>query len=217
MKQLVFLASFLIIGLVACKKDRITANGNVISEQRDLRNFNGLSASGSTPVKIYYGNEFSVLVKGSSNLIPYFKTKVVNQTLQLGFENASVRRDDIEVEVTLPIVEKIEISGSSNVSIYDSFPTLQNLIVKLSGSGKVEALKPIATEQALITISGSGNVDLKQLSALRAEVTISGSGNAELQVQNQLKATISGSGKVYYRGNPSIQQDVSGSGRLIKF
>ncbi|WP_461789530.1 head GIN domain-containing protein [Pedobacter sp.] len=217
MKQFLFIGLLLVVGLSACKKDRITANGNIITEHRDLGAFNGIRSSGSTPVKVFYGDEFKVLVKGSSNLIPYFETRVVGTTLYLGFENINISRDDIEVEVTLPAIQKIELSGSGDVNIINTFPVLQNLAVRLSGSGKVEALSSMAVVQAHITISGSGNVNLEPLSALEADLTISGSGNAKLQVQQQLKATISGSGKVYYRGNPSLQQEISGSGKVIKF
>lgn len=214
--------SIIILGLVAiinfsaCKKDRLTANGNIISETRDIAQFTGVSSSGATPVKITYGTNFKVVVKGSSNLVPQFTTRVVNNILYLSFEHVNVHRDDIEVELTMPSIRRVSVSGSGEIDIKGSFPAQQSLHVSLSGSAEVEVENPIQVEQVNVEISGSGEVDLEEVGAKQAEANVSGSGSVKFQVSDNLKAKISGSGKVYYKGNPTIQQDISGSGKLIK-
>ncbi|WP_199118394.1 head GIN domain-containing protein [Pedobacter sp. ASV28] len=205
------------LGFSACKKAHLTANGNVVSEIRDVGQFTGLSSSGSTPVYVNYGSEYRVVVKGSSNIVPYFTTRVVDRKLQLIFEQVSVHRDDIQVMITMPTIKDIALSGSGKVEIRGGFPLLPTLNVSVSGSGDVEMQSEAEADEVGIDLSGSGKVDLEKLLIKHAKVDISGSGNTRLQVQDRLKASISGSGKVYYRGNPIVQQDISGSGRIIKF
>ncbi|MDQ8003611.1 MAG: head GIN domain-containing protein [Pedobacter sp.] len=213
---IIILGLIAIINFSACKKDRLTGNGNIISETRDIAQFTGVNSSGATDVKITYGTTFKVVVKGSSNLIPYFKTRVTNNVLYLGYENANVKDDDIEVEITMPSITKIDVSGSGEIDIKGSFPAQQSLSVAISGSAEVEVESPMLVEQVKVEISGSGEADLEEVGAKQAEANVSGSGSVKFQVSDNLKAKISGSGKVYYKGNPTIQQDISGSGKLIK-
>lgn len=213
----IVLGLIIIINLSACKKDRLTANGNITSETRNLVQFTGLSSSGATPVEIKYGTEYSIVIKGSSNIVPHYITRVVNNILYIGFENANVHRDDIEVVLTMPMVKKIELSGSTKAAIKGTFPEVANFEVSISGSGNVKLENPMRAENVEMEISGSGEVDFEKMNAKKTEVDISGSGIVKIQVEDRLKAKISGSGKVYYSGNPAIQQDISGTGKLIKF
>jgi len=211
------LGLIVIINFSACKKDRLTANGNIISETRGLGQFTGVSSSGATPVEIKYGTEYSIEIKGSSNIVPHYITRVVNNILYIGFENANVHRDDIEVVLTMPMIRKIELSGSTKAAIKGPFPDVANFEVSISGSGNVKLENSMQAENVDVEISGSGEVDFEKMSTKKVEVDISGSGNVRIQVEDRLKAKISGSGKVYYRGNPVVQQDISGSGKVIKF
>lgn len=213
----------MVLGLVvvicfsACKKDRLTGNGNLISETRNLGQFTGISSSGATPIEVKYGIEFSVVVKGSSNIVPHYTTRIVNNVLHIGFERVNVSRDDVEVILTMPTLSKIDLSGSTEVEIEGGFPAIANLNVSISGSGKVEADNAMQIDNVKVDISGSGVVAFEAVTSKTADADISGSGSLRLQVQDRIKAKISGSGKVYYKGNPIIQQDISGSGKLIKF
>lgn len=212
----IILSLVAIVNFSACKKERLTANGNIISETRNLGQFNGVSSSGATPVEIRYGTEYSIVIKGSSNIVPHYNTRIVNSLLHIGFENVNVRRDDIEVILTMPMVKKISLSGSTEVEIKGNFPSVTNFDVYISGSGEVEIENEMQAKNVNVEISGSGEVDFEKMTTKNAEANISGSGIMKIQVQDRLKAKISGSGKVYYRGNPTVQQDISGSGKLIK-
>lgn len=211
------LSLVLLVGLLSCKKDRFTANGNVVAETREVGQFSGISSTGSTSVKVIYGTTFKVVVKGSSNLVPQFATRVVNDILYLSFEDINVRNDDIEVVLTMPTIAKIVVSGDSEIDLKGNFPELPTLDISLSGSAEVEAENLMQIAQVNVEISGAAEVDFEDVLVKRAETNISGSGEVKFQVQDNLKAKISGSGKVYYKGNPTIQQDISGSGKLIKF
>lgn len=205
------------IFLSSCKKDFLSANGNMTTETRNPGIFTKLHTSGSTPVHVVYGNEYKVEVRGSTNLIPYFKTSVSNGKLEVGYERASVRQDDVEVMVTMPTIALISLSGSSKVDLNGNFPQIDFLDVDISGSAEVMMKSNAAANQVAVAISGSGLVNLEKLLAKNAEVEISGSGDARIAVQDRLKASMSGSGNVYYTGSPLVDSRSSGSGKLIKF
>jgi len=215
MKTLILFALSSLL-LISCSKDRLTASGDKTTETRELRDFSGVKSSGANDVHITYGEEFKVTLKGSDNLVPYFKTEVVGNTLHLGYERVNVRRDDIEVFVTLPEIQYVSVSGSGSVDIYGSFPEVEFFDVAISGSGEVEIEDPFEANESVIKISGSGEADLERLTANHAEINISGSGDAKLRVAETLKARISGSGKIYYKGNPQVDSHISGSGKVIK-
>jgi hypothetical protein len=214
MRLLLFICiSILFIG---CSKDKLTASGDKMTETRYPGEFTGVNTSGSSPVKIIYGAEYKVELKGSNNLIPRFKTNLINGTLYIGYENASVQHDDIEVYVTLPLIRKVVLSGSGKISIEGTFLSVNELKLSISGSGDILVKDPFDSDESLVNISGSGKADLLKVNSKKAEVDISGSGNASLQVQDKLEANISGSGKIYYIGSPDVDADISGSGKVIK-
>ena len=213
----IFTVATIFLLFISCKKDRLTANGDMKTETRTPGTFTGIRGSGANAIHISYGSEYKVELKGSSNLIPYFKTNVVNNKLVLDYGNASVWCDDLEVFVTLPMLKSINLSGSSKVEVKGSFPLVNFFSVDISGSGEVKVADLMATEELDVTISGSGNVDVQKMASKRADASISGSGDVRLKVEELLNATISGSGKVYYTGSPVVESRISGSGKLIKF
>lgn len=80
------------MSLFSCSKERVSGNGSTITETRTVSNFTAITASGSTNVYINQGTAFKVEVKGYSNLLPYYETKLVNNTLQLGYkQNVNVK------------------------------------------------------------------------------------------------------------------------------
>lgn len=216
MKKLLLLATISLV-FISCKKESLTANGNMTTETRTLAAFTSLHNSGSTAVHVNYGNEYKVELRGSSNLIPYFKTTVSNGMLEVGYERVSVNHDDIEVIVTMPTLGHISLSGSSKVDINGVFPVFDFLKIDISGSGGVWMKTPNTANNVAIDISGSGIADLEKLTSKNAEASISGSGDTRIVVQERLKASISGSGQVYYSGNPIVDARISGSGKVIKF
>ncbi|RZK38395.1 MAG: DUF2807 domain-containing protein [Pedobacter sp.] len=212
---LLFIISIFIFS--SCSKERLTANGDTITETRTPGQFNELRTSGSSRVHIAYGNEYKVILKGSSNLLPYFKTTVNDGKLDLTYKNANVTLDDIEVFVTMPRIEEASLSGSGSIDIQSGFTNIDELDLAISGSGDISVNHELRIDELDIEISGSGKVFFSKAIARKAEIHISGSGDAHLQVTNHLKARISGSGQVYYKGDPQLDTQISGSGKLIKF
>jgi len=104
---------------------------------------------------------------------------------------------------------ELAISGSGD---FDLETESNEVDVRVSGLGNFELAGE--TKFLDILISGSGNIDAFDLETEEAEITISGSGNAFVDVEDYLNVMISGSGSVFYRGTPEIDSHITGSGTV---
>ena len=107
-----------------------------------------------------------------------------------------------------------DLSGSASVNA--GYPIVVNrLETNISGSGEVFVSGDAAT--CVLKISGSGKMIAPNLNAKHFDCKISGSGGVDIHVTEHIDCEISGSGSLIYSGNPStVNQSVSGSGKLIK-
>ncbi len=103
------------------------------------------------------------------------------------------------------------VDGSGNIE--GSGVDADTLTVKISGSGKIMVDGGEAARQT-VTIAGSGTYQAEELDSQEAEVQIPGSGSATLTATEDLTAHISGSGDIRYIGEPTVNQTVTGSGRV---
>ncbi|WP_423148328.1 head GIN domain-containing protein [Rubrolithibacter danxiaensis] len=215
--RIITLIAFVSMFCFSCSKEVLTGNGNRQTETRKPGSFTAVRNSGSNPVHIQHGEEYKVEIKGSSNLIPAFKSEVSNNTLHLGFERVNVRDNDIEVFITMPKVKEVSLSGSGKLDIAGAFPDQEIFRLRISGSADVTVEDRFNSEEVRADISGSGNANLEKINAQHAEVNISGSGDVRITSEETLKARISGSGKVFYTGNATVNSSISGSGKVIHF
>lgn len=117
----------------------------------------------------------------------------------------------LRVEVTLPAVSILQISGAGNATYRDV--DLDGLEVDVSGAGNIEVTGRVDRFEA--NVSGSGNVDAQQLVAKRARMRVSGAGNVDATATEDVVARVSGVGHINISGQPqSRDTDVSGIGKI---
>lgn len=214
MKRLLFTASIICLILSSCSKDRLRANGDITTETRSPGAFSGVETSGSKHIHISYGQEYKAELRGSSNLIPAYRTKVVNGMLTLYYERVNVLDDDLEVYITMPEIDRIHLSGSGKITARGNFRPTSSFTARISGSGDVEVRDQFVAESIYVSLSGSGSAELLQIDSKHSDISISGSGNVRTSASESLRAKISGSGVVMYKGNASVSSDISGSGKI---
>jgi|GEM_PF-650078 len=201
--------------LSSCNGERLVANNNVISETRDLSGFEQVEAGGANNVHVVYGENFKVELRGSSNLVQAYETKIDNKTLTLRYnDDVNVDDDDVEVFVTLPMLNGVTLSGSGDMDIRGRFPEAKEFVVNINGSGDINVSESFSCVSLEVDISGSGKAELSNLQTVRSDVTISGSGDTYVHAEEQLDVRINGSGTVYYKGSPRVKSDINGSGQV---
>jgi len=212
---------------------KIEGNGDPVSENRTLTNFDKVYSSGSFLVNITPGDRYDVVVKAESNLLPYISTNVSRGALDIDVKGVHILDPSIpiEIEVVAPSLSAIRQSGSGEINA-GSFKAVHFEILE-SGSGKVRSTVHSGTigvtvsgsglvilegdaSQADLIISGSGEISADDLLLTDCKADISGSGKMYINITRLLNANISGSGFIYYFGNPQLYVNISGSGRVIK-
>lgn len=218
--------------LSACGMRVIKGSGDLISETRQVSNFDSIELSGVGEVIITQDGSETLKIETDDNVMKYVKVEVEGKTLKLGFEPGTniIDPSRLVFYVTVDDLGSVDVSGSGNVEA-DKLET-DTLDVNVSGSGDV-LIDSLSASKANVDISGSGKVYLTgevgsqtvaisgsgkylagEICTKSIRVSVSGSGNATVCATETLNADISGSGTINYYGQPSINSSISGSGKL---
>ena len=105
---------------------------------------------------------------------------------------------------------EMQIAGSGDIRIPDLTADKLEVDVAGSGSAKIDGGR---VNEAEVSIAGSGDCNLAcEIDTLEAD--IAGSGDVTAKVRNRLEYSIIGSGNIYYYGNPVLEGNKVGSGKL---
>jgi len=224
----------LITILVLAGTQLLVAQGSL---KRDVSAFTEISLRISVKVHLKQGNTQSVEVKGKEATLDKLITEVSDRKLVIRYPNdawfSKWSPGPVDVYVTMPQIDGLTVSGSGSI-ISDGEIASRILDVNLSGSGDVK-LTELKVEKLSATISGSGNINLtgKQnaaefkavisgsgnikatgFPAENVDVKIVGAGNSWVNAVKVLYVRIAGSGNVTYKGNPSVDSSIAGSGKV---
>ena len=103
-----------------------------------------------------------------------------------------------------------EIRGSGDIVLTTSANEISS---KLLGSGDLKVAGDAVVHH--INVDAAGSVAGFELETGETHINIAGSGNCEVNVADQLGVKIVGAGSVYYKGNPSVNVNITGSGKLV--
>ena len=215
MKTLLITLAVIIIIIFLIKnnltKNNIQGSGNIISESRELNNFTSIILLGSIDVNIKTSESNNCVVVADDNLIPYIKTEVVNNKLNISLNESYSSEEKLVVNINTPNYDEVSLTGSGNINILD-FKN-NNLSLNISGSGNITGNGEVET--LVVKINGSGNLMSKEIKSKSATITINGSGDAEVFASDSISAKINGSGNIEYFGNPEIVDSIiNGSGDI---
>ncbi|HMQ49906.1 MAG TPA: head GIN domain-containing protein, partial [Saprospiraceae bacterium] len=209
----------------------ISGEGETISQQLDVSDFDGIELDLAAKVVLRQGNEFEVIAEGKENVIDRLDLDVRNGIWEIDTDRCIRSLNGLTIYITMPEVKVLRIAGSGEIYGENTLIT-GDLELDISGSGDMDLVVESDDIQADISgsgklilsgladevdydISGSGDIRAFGLECNRADVSISGSGDVEVFVLEFLKVRISGSGDVFYKGNPSLDISISGSGDVI--
>jgi len=229
---LVLLLLAAILTVTACNARIIKGSGDLITETRQVSNFDRITLSGLGEVIVTQGGSESLSIETDDNVMEHIKAEVKGGTLTLGFEDgfnlispsrltfyvgvddltglAISGSGDIESDMLETNRLDLSVSGSGDVLIKDL--TASEVKAEISGSGEIDLAGDVATQD--VTISGAGKYLTGDVCSESVKVSVSGSGNATVCATETLDANLSGSGSVNYYGSPSINTSSSGSGEI---
>jgi hypothetical protein len=216
-------------------KRTIKGDGNILTAERNLSDFDEVSCAGSYEVAISQGSPSSVKIEADENILPFIVTDVDGDELKIH------SKDDVNLSPTkkiklIIVTDKLEgfsLSGSGSVTGGNKFTGGDRLDLDISGSGNMHfdvntpSIKSSIsgtgdiylsgeTRNSKINIAGSGDYHAENLKSEMVKVEIAGSGNAYLFADSTLDIDIAGVGNVNYKGGASVTQSIAGSGKIKK-
>ncbi|WP_318312488.1 head GIN domain-containing protein [Flagellimonas crocea] len=240
MKKLMTLT--LALGMVAITHaqwgKKIKGNGDVVTIERSVGDYDQVAMSGWFDVELVSGNEGEITLKGESNLLEYITTEVKNGKLEIKVEKGVNLRPsnwNSGIYVTVPVesINGASLSGSGDLVgkttiRTDRFSTAMSgsgditltveadeLDAALSGSGDINLSGRVT--DFTVSVSGSGDIKAYELEADFVKATVSGSADIKVTANQAIDARVSGSGDIHYRGNPKkINSKSSGSGDITR-
>lgn len=225
-----------LITLVSCENSYwncLRGNGSIEKETRELQEYSAVISEGEYDVFYVPDSSYYVILESDQNLLPYIRTRISGSTLIVDNGTRKCLRSEypIRIYVHLPQIRSMTLTGSGLISaeaVYSDELSLsiegsgkidvsgidvQNLSVLITGSGDVKLYGE--ADAADYTITGSGNIDAKNVLTDICLAEISGSGSIYCNAVSKLEAIISGSGSIYYLGSPSVSTLISGSGLVF--
>lgn len=188
------------VNLIQGPVQQVTAIGNEnILDDLETKVINGVWLIQLDDDKCYKYDDLLITIT-----VPYLDEALLSGSGNIDIEDFSDLSDltlrilgsgniDLQ-EVTGTTKLTVGIHGSGNITGHDIFPDLETLALEITGSGNYRGY-PIQTNDATVSITGSGN--------------------AHVYAWDNLAVFISGSGNVFYKGNPSVSTTITGSGAVI--
>jgi hypothetical protein len=217
------------------------STNDVRTETREVSDFDRVALAGFGDMVIRKGEEESLTIEASPEILGRIKTEVkdgkltirfsqnwldwIGEVLSAGFAGMRVRYD-----LTVKELTALAITGAGRVQVANietdhlalelrgagqlSIESLdaERLEIDLSGAGQIK-VEGRVTEQT-VNITGAGGYDAPNLESQRAKATLTGLGGATVWVVEDLEVTIRSVGSVSYYGAPKVSKRITGIGSL---
>ena len=191
----------------------VQGSGTAKTETRNLSGFTKIDAGGAINVEVVVQKDFSVTVEADDNLLTNIKTETSGDTLKIYSEDRISPKTRINVKVSMPKIEGLDVSGASSGNV--AGVNADSLELKASGASKIKI--DGAAKELNADASGASTIDAENLKVGDADVEASGASNAIVAATNDLKVDASGASKITYIGEPkNIKQNSSGASSVTK-
>ena len=214
------------------KLDSYVGSGNIITEERSVRNFNKISVSDGINLFIEQGSSRTLTIEAEDNLIPRIGTRIIFGKLMIGFKGFSFVIDStkpINVYVEVGELNDIELSGGASISCDDLKTdaleiditgesngdlTIQctNLVIDATG-GSVIDIEGLVDRQE-IELNSWSEYNAADLISRECFAEVNSGASADINVSERLVVEIHSNGILNYTGSPDITQEISSGGSL---
>lgn len=227
------------LAFTSCRRPTVRGNNELKTEERQLTgSFAKIEISGPVDANIQTSTTSvnTLQFTGSSNLLPYIKTKIENNILKIYIDKDVRLFSDKNVlaNIALPYLSALSLAGSNTVHIGGNVTgdklsldiagsgdievaalNTKDLEVTIAGEGELKVLSGTVTN-AKYNIAGAGELNNYELHTLNTTIEIAGSAEAEISATEKLDISVGGAGTVSYKGNPVVTKEIAGSGTITK-
>lgn len=217
--------------LSSCRVFCTEGEGSIQTEIRTLEEFKIIALDFPAEVTVVKGDAANAEIETYGNLLGKINTRVSGKKLKLSSSGCISADKKIKIKITLPELEGLQINGSGNIHVPDTF-TVDKINLEINGSGDIEASliaakveseihgsgNVILTGSANINnveIMGSGEIRAENLPCNESNIEVNGSGDVYVYAIKNLDVELNGSGTVHYKGKPQVNSKVNGSGKVV--
>jgi hypothetical protein len=212
--------------------ESIYGNGNVISEERSIDDFDGLKVSSGIDVLIKQGSEVSLTLEADENLHEAIKTEVIDNTLKIYTSKRIRKARAMKVYLVYVELNSIRVSSAGDVKGENTLET-RKLDIDLSSAGDLDI--DLVAEEVYCDISSSGDARLTGTADLldadlssagdlyafdlitqKCKVSCSSAGDARVHATEEFNLRSSSAGNIYYKGDGKVTAKTSSAGSVIK-
>ena len=223
--------TFLFVALLLNACNVKSGSGNIVTENRNTRDFDGVHVGGGFEVEITKGVSHRVTIEADDNLIKNIKTEVKDGILIIKTRDNSLRDAHLKAIITTPELNHIKASAGSSVKVNGSYTSAKEASYEASSGAEIIAdintpeVRTDASSSGKITLTGrtrkfrasasSGStIDTKNLMAENSTVKGSSGATVKVYASVQLDATASSGASINYRGGGNVKQNVSSGGSV---
>lgn len=202
---------------------KVTGNGKLSSEDRELASFDQIDMQGVFNVVLSQGDKQSVKVETDENILPMIITTVENNVLTVKMKDSTTinKMKKITVSITVANLSKITSEGVGSLKS-SGVLKLKDLELVSKGVGASELNLSLdkltvhseivgalilsgTAKEVIINHEGLGLIQAFDLKAEKLSLHSDGIGAAEVYASKELNIKSSGLGGVQYKGNPQIK------------
>jgi len=224
LKKMVVIGMLMVVAVTGCTTSVTSASGTVQTiqgsgvvgrETRAVSGFHAVQLQGEGEIDVTFGETEGVSIEADDNFLPLIGTHVENGTLIIDLDDAHQPMNlqptrSIRFAIAAKALDGFEIKG--NGTLVAQNVKSDRVTVTIHGCGDVR-LTGEAREQ-IATITGSGNIDTRDLRTAYTRAEIKGSGNISVWATDHLDAAIVAAGNIEYKGQPVVNQTISGPGTI---
>ena len=200
----------------------VTGSGVVVTKGLDLSGFDQVEVSGAFVADVTRGDTYSVVVRVDENQEEHLRVQAAGRTLEVGLAPSLsiLGTATREVEITMPELARLELSGATQGTI-SGFESTADLSVEVSGASKLggdiqagdarfevsgaSTVDLSGSDGALVLdVSGASTADLSDFAVDDANVEASGAGSATVNATGRLDAEASGASLIQCLGTPTL-------------
>jgi hypothetical protein len=198
MKNIFVLGSVITLAalLTGCSAAFHTTNsGPVVDKNYDFKNFTDIELSSAFQYDIKQGDNYSVVISAPQKVFERIDARQSGDTINVGMRFIPFLQDKPRITITLPQMNKLDISGSCDGSA-TGFVSNSDLVIGVHSSSSLNM--DITAGKTTMDISGSSNIS-GNLTAADAQIDVSSSSRLDMDLTT-LKTGIDISGSSYVSG-----------------
>ncbi len=172
-----------------------------VTEELTLSDFDRIEVSGVYDLAVTVGDDFRVRLSGPSKEVARVEASVSKGVLELSQKDRGGwgrKRQGIDAEISLPVLNGVEISGVVDANIDGVDADVFELAI--SGVGDVDISG--TCDELDASVSGVGDLDADELQCRKVEINVSGVGDASVYAAEAVNARVSGMGDIDVYGSP---------------